>query len=618
MRNIKLALLACAYCLAMSGNVGADSFGDRLDAVFNKLNTDNTEPEILDPDEAFIMSVDQTASDQLNVHWQIADGYYLYRDHFKFEIVGNGIALGAAEISRGKIKEDPDFGSVEVLHYQAVARLPLIRDSRTGVPVELVVAYQGCKEDVICYPPVSKTVSLLLPVSGISSAVAATDSSAAGLSVKLSAQDSITQRLKEETLLFNILVFLGFGLLLAFTPCVLPMIPILSGIIVGQGEHITTQRAFFISLAYVLAMACTYAILGVMAGSFNLNLQTAAQNVWVISVFSGVFVLLALSMFGFCELQLPNNWQNHLSVVSDRQQSGTIKGAAVMGVLSAIIVGPCVAPPLAGALLYISQTGNAVLGGFALLAMGLGMGFPLLVIGTSAGKLLPKAGGWMENVKRVFGVVLLGVAVWFLERILPGPVTLVLWALLLIVTAIYLGALDKLETNAKWQKLSKGLGLAMLLYGAVLIIGAAGGGDDVFRPLQGITLSADKAQQARLEFKTIKSVSDLEQELNIAGQENKAVMLDFYADWCITCKEMEKKTFHDPAVHMALQDVVLLQADVTKNDDLDVALLKKFNLFGPPAILFFDDNGQERQAFRLVGFVEVDQFVQHIRKATVL
>jgi thiol:disulfide interchange protein DsbD len=617
MRNIKLALLACAYCLAMSGNVGAGSLGDRLDEVFSKLGTDNTELEILDPDKAFVMSVNQLAPDQLTVNWQIAEGYYLYRDNFSFAIMGDEIVLGEADISRGKIKEDPDFGSVEVLHHRAVARLPLLRESHVEVPVELVVNYQGCKEDVICYPPVSKTVSLLLSA-GIGPAVATADTNIIDVSVKLSKQDLITQGLREGSLLLNMLVFLGFGLLLSFTPCVLPMIPILSGIIVGQGEHITAQRAFFISLVYVLAMACTYAILGVIAASFNFNLQTASQNVWVISVFSGVFILLALSMFGFYELQLPVSWQNRLSVASDQQQSGTLKGATVMGVLSAIIVGPCVAPPLAGALLYISQTGNAVLGGFALLAMGLGMGIPLLVIGTSAGKLLPWAGAWMENIKRIFGVILLGVAVWFMGRILPGPIALVLWALLLILTAMYLGALDKLETNARWQRLSKGLGLVMLLYGAILIIGAAGGNDDVFRPLQGIAFDADKSKQDGLNFKTIKSITDLEYELSIAGQESRAVMLDFYADWCITCKEMERKTFHDPDVQRALQDVVLLQADVTKNDDLDAALLSKFNLFGPPAILFFDNNGKERNTYRLIGFAGVEMFVQHVQLATSL
>ncbi|MBI4006622.1 MAG: protein-disulfide reductase DsbD [Gammaproteobacteria bacterium] len=617
MFNARNILLACVVLITWPDVSHAD-LNDQLVRFLSDLgNNSSGETEILNPDEAFIMSTEVPAADRVIVRWQIADGYYLYQDKFNFAIKGGNVALGKVAIPGGVLKHDPVFGDVEVLWHDVEITLTPVRQGRNATPVELVIGYQGCKEDAICYPPISKTVSLLLKSVAAPAMAAETgtkmDQGPGGKVI--SRQDSITQSLKDGNVLLNILTFFSFGLLLALTPCVFPMIPILSGIIIGQGDHITHQRAFFLSLAYVLAMAVTYAVLGVIAGSFHFNLQAASQNTWAIVVFSGIFVLLALSMFGFYELQLPGSWHSRLSAAGNSQERNSLRGASVMGLLSAIIVGPCVAPPLAGALLYISQTGNAVLGGFALLSMGLGMGAPLIIIGTSAGKLLPKAGAWMESIKRVFGVIMLGVAIWFLERVLPGPVTLMLWALLFIVTAIYMGALDRLDPDAGWQRLWKGLGLAMLVYGGALIVGAASGGQDVFRPLQGIATNSGQIKQ--LVFVRIKSVDDLDRVLAVATEKDKAVMLDFYADWCITCKEMEKLTFPDPEVRQVLQDVILLKADVTANDENDNALLKRFELFGPPAILFFG-NGEERKAFRLIGFVESEVFVQHVREATAL
>ncbi len=432
---------------------------------------------------------------------------------------------------------------------------------------------------------------------------------------QISEQDTITERLLDGGFLQNIMVFFGFGLLLALTPCVFPMVPILSGLIVRQGSSITTLRSFYMSLTYVLAMALTYAVLGVIAASFSFNLQAASQNVWVITAFSGVFVLLALSMFGFYELQLPNSWQNKLSATRDGQ-GGTLHGVAAMGVLSAIIVGPCIAPPLAGALLYISQTGNAALGGLALFSMGLGMGVPLLAIGTSTGKLLPKAGAWMEAIKHVFGVLMLGVAVWFMERVLPGPFALILWALLLIISASYMGALDRSERRTQWQRLWRGLGLAMLVYGFVLIIGAASGGGNVFRPLEGLSnkYQAGVIRSNKLFFEPVKGLEELQFSLDKAVNEGKFVMLDFYADWCITCKEMEHSTFSDPGVQQMLNGVILLNADVTENNAQDKALLKEFSLYGPPAILFFNKKGIEKKSYRVLGFMNKDDFLKHIHE----
>jgi len=375
------------------------------------------------------------------------------------------------------------------------------------------------------------------------------------------------------------------------------------------------------SLVYVLAMALTYTVAGVVAGLFGSNLQAAFQNPWILSTFALVFVALSFSMFGFYELQMPNAIQSKLTEISNRQQGGTLTGVAVMGFLSALIVGPCVAAPLMGALIYIGQTGDAVLGGSALFALSMGMGAPLLVIGTAAGKLLPKAGGWMDAVKAVFGVLLLAVAIWMLERIIPAQVSMLLWAALLIVSAIYMGALDSLPQGVSgWRRLWKGLGMIGLIYGALLLVGVASGGSDALQPLKGVGFGSGggSAQtgvaQQKVQFKKIKGLEGLNRELQAAKSQGKVVMLDFYADWCISCKEMEKYTFSDPGVQQALQDVVLLKADVTPNDELDQALLKNFGLIGPPSILFFDRNGEEQRNFRLVGFLKADKFKAHVEK----
>lgn len=403
------------------------------------------------------------------------------------------------------------------------------------------------------------------------------------------------------------------------------MIPILSSIIVGQGEEITTRRAFTMSLVYVLAMALTYTVAGVVAGLFGENLQAAFQNPWILGTFSVVFVLLALSMFGFYDLQMPAALQSRLSEISNKQKGGTLIGVGVMGFLSALIVGPCVAAPLAGALIYIGQTGDAVLGGMALFALSLGMGAPLLAIGTSAGKILPRAGDWMNTIKAVFGVMLLAVAIWMLERILPVAIVMGLWAALVIVSGIYMGAIEPLGKDANgWQKLWKGVGLILLVYGILMLVGVAAGGRDTLQPLHGVMggiggSSAMTANQAasnhELAFKQIKGLTGLEREIANASASGKPIMLDFYADWCVSCKEMEKFTFSDAGVQGALQNAVLLQADVTANDAQDKALLKRFGIFGPPSIMFFGPDGQERRPYRVVGFMNASDFRAHAQQA---
>jgi thiol:disulfide interchange protein DsbD len=567
--------------------------------------------EFLEPDRAFVLTVEEKDPATLVARWEIAEGYYLYRDKFSFKLDQPGFTLGNISLPRGKIKADPNFGDVEINTGAIEVELPLKRRAPEAATLQLTVAYQGCAEDGICYPPMEKTLPVQLSaMSGDApSANVKVDSSG---QEPLSTQDDLARRLASDAKGLTLLSFLGFGLMLSLTPCVFPMVPILSGILVRQGEGLTAMRGFGLSLVFVVASALTYAGMGVLAGLFGQNLQTMFQNPWIISVFAGFFVLLALSMFGFFKLQLPASWQSRISSASNRTQRGTFHGAALMGSLSTLIVGPCVAPPLAGALMYIGQTGNATLGGLALFALGLGMGGPLMLIGASAGKLLPKAGMWMETVQRVFGVILLGVALWFLERILPGPLTVLLWGLLMTVTAIYMGALDSLDPLVSgWKRLSKGIGIAALVYGAALIVGAAGGATDVFRPLASMGLTSKTGAQ-ELVFAPVKGMAGLDQAIAMARAQGKPAMLDLYADWCVECKELEKYTFSDSAVQQALSKVVLLKADVTANDEVDKDLLERLGLYGPPALLFFSSDGKELSRLRVVGFISAAELQKHL------
>lgn len=584
----------------------------------NRLGFTGNE-EFPTPEEAFILSVEAIDGNTLRAHWDIADAIYMYRDKFVFELKdANGISLGQPILPAGKTKVDESFGEMVVYYDSVDIDIPLIRSNLD--PSEIIVSakYQGCADAGFCYPPITTTLPVSLPTGEM-------DATANNGDVAdQSEQDRLAGSLASGNSIITILTFFGLGLLLAFTPCVLPMVPILSGIIAGQGENITTRRAFTMSLVYVLAMALTYTVAGVFAGLSGDNLQATFQNPWILGTFAGVFVLLSLSMFGFYDLQMPSFLQSRLTEISNKQKGGTLIGVGVMGFLSALIVGPCVAAPLAGALIYIGQTGDAVLGGMALFALSMGMGAPLLLIGTSAGKILPKAGDWMNTIKAVFGVMLLAVAIWMLERIIPAVVTMGLWAALVIVSGIYMGAIEPLGKDANgWQKLWKGVGLILLVYGILLLVGVASGGKGTLQPLHGIFGNNSSTSEAagggsrtgELEFKQVKGLAAVEREILSASANGQAVMLDFYADWCVSCKEMEKFTFSDAGVQGALSNVILLQADVTPNDAEDKALLKRFGLFGPPSIMFFDTNGKERRAQRVVGFMNAEDFRTQIQKA---
>ncbi|MBK1654802.1 thiol:disulfide interchange protein [Allochromatium vinosum] len=619
----------------VAASASTEAKPSRLAALMSSTGPDqglSSTDEIPEVEHAFRFQSEVVAPDRVQLTWDIAPGTYLYADLVELALFESPeVALGAVERPAGTLKHDsvlPDgsIGDVRIYQGRLDLTVPLRRAATAPTDVTLVVKYQGCAEIGICYPPQTQRLALNLPEAPAAiadaSVMAALEkaSPANGPSESappVSEQDRIAAVLAGEGLWVIIAVFFGFGLLLAFTPCVFPMIPILSGIIAGQGAGLTTRKAFVLSLVYVLAMALTYTVVGVLAGLFGANLQAVFQNPWILTAFALVFVGLALSMFGFYELQLPSGLQTKLAELSNRQEGGTLIGVAIMGLLSALIVGPCVAPPLFGALIYISQTGDALLGGLALFALSLGMGAPLIVIGTSAGRYLPRAGVWMDAVKAVFGVALLGVAILMLERLLPPAVAMLLWALLLICSAVYMGALTQLQPDANgWSKLWKGLGLVLLIYGALMLVGAAAGGRDTLQPLRGLLPTGGVAGNAEhVVFKRIKSVADLERELALAQASDQPVLLDFYADWCVSCKEMERYTFSDPTVIAEMNRFVRLQADVTANDDEDRALIQgRFGLPGPPAILFFDRTGQELANYRLVGFKSAEPFAAHLRQ----
>ncbi len=563
--------------------------------------------ELLPADEAFSFSSQLINAQQIRLTWHIAEGYYLYRDKIKVTPLSpNHLTLGDIQFPKGTLKHDEFFGQT-VVYYTDLELIQHITSPLTGTDnIQLNIAFQGCADIGVCYPPMSKAIQHSLSTPSLS-----TPSS----SLYTSEQNQLALSLSSNTLWLTSLIFLGSGILLALTPCVFPMIPILSGIIIGHGKNLSTQKAFYLSLSYVLASAVTYAIFGVLAALFGNNLQASFQSPWIITAFSFIFILLALSMFGLYQLQLPSAIQSKLSQLSRHQKHGSLLGSAIMGALSTLIVGPCVAAPLAGVLIYIGQTGDAMLGAFALFSLGLGMGLPLIIIGISAGRLLPKAGHWMEPIKYLFGVILIALAIWLMERILPDAVVLILWACLLIICAVYLKVIDRLPHNASgWQRFFKGMGAILFIYGVILLLGAASGGSSLLKPLSAFNLGQiTVAKEPTLAFYQINSLDDLRESLATAKKDRKTVMLDFYADWCTSCKEMDALTFSDPQVQQALSDRLLLQVDVTANNDNDREFLKRFSLIGPPAILFFDEHAKELIQHRVIGYMPSHDFLNNLR-----
>ena len=584
----------------------------------------------IEPEKAFAMRAQALDAHTVEVVFQVAKGYYLYGDNFRFEAEPEGVRFGTAEKPAGKLKKDDFFGEVET--HRGELRILLPVEAPAGLTrFELFATSQGCWDGGICYPPTTQQVSIDLSAppkksgggfldsvlgggSGATGSASSTPAPAAAAAPTVSSDETgdIARLLSGASVPIILASFFGFGLLLAFTPCTFPMIPILSGIIVGQGNKVSHMRAFVLSLAYVLGMAATYALAGVAAGLSGTMLTSALQNVWVLSAFALVFVLLSLSMFGFYELQLPTALQSRLADTASHGKGGSLGGVVVMGVLSALIVGPCVAAPLAGALLYIAQTGDAVLGGWALFAMGLGMGAPLLAVGVASRSLLPKVGPWMEGVKKAFGVMLLAVALWMITPVIPPLAMMLGWAALLLFSAIFLHAIDPLPPQARgWQRFWKGVGVVLLLAGAAILVGALAGSRDPLQPLS--VLRAQAAAPFNVpQFDKVNSVAELDARL---AATDRPVLLDFYADWCVSCKEMERFTFTDAGVAERMGRMLLLKADVTANTEEHKALLKRFGLFGPPGIIFFDAAGKEREGMRVVGFMKATPFATVLDRA---
>jgi thiol:disulfide interchange protein DsbD len=575
-----------------------------------------TDADLLDPEKAFRFSAQALDASTLEVRYQIAPGYYLYRDKFRFD--AGAVKLGPAVLPPGKKKRDEFFGDVETYRGDLRIRVPLAAGGGAPQRLTLTVTSQGCADAGVCYPPQESRAEIVLAAASVvpgtpspfTLAPAQTAPPPAVAPPPAQSEESLIADLFRGGLWMAVTGFFAAGLLLAFTPCVFPMIPILSGILVPHGEHLTHARGFALSLAYVLGMAITYAAAGVAAGLAGTLLAAALQNAWVLGAFAAIFVALAASMFGLYELQLPSSWQTRVAQTSNKLHGGHFAGVFAMGVLSALLVGPCMAAPLAGALLYIGKTQDVVLGGSALFAMALGMGVPLLVVGASAGALLPKAGPWMDAVKRCFGFVLLGLALYFVSSLLPAPLVLGLWAALFIGAAIFLRAIDPLPPHAPgWRRFGKALGVVALVVGAALLVGALSGGRDVFQPLAGLRTGAREAEPGAV-FRRVASAAELDAALAQARAAGRPVMLDFYADWCVSCKEMERYTFTDPAVQARLARVTLLQADVTANTDADKALLKRYSLYGPPGIIFFDREGREVRGLRVIGYQDAARFTR--------
>ena len=625
-----IALLGCLLCVSDSlAASGAD-----VDAVLNQSRAAKSGDDFLPPEQAFVFSASADSSERVRLSWVIAPGYYLYRDRIKASSEAGQDAVGAPVFPAGQVKTDEYFGKQVVYHDELAVMLPVKHSGRGDLKLPLNVTYQGCAEAGLCYPPITRSVSVLLPSAsgggtsgGGGSAAARPAGPASG--VYVSEQDRLAGLLKSGSLLAVLLQFFVGGLLLAFTPCVLPMVPILSGLIVGQGKSVTTARAFLLSLTYVLGMALTYTVTGALFAAAGQQVQAVFQQPWIIMLFAALFMAMALSMFGLYTLQMPGFIQTRVAQLSNRQRGGSFGGVAVMGMLSALIVTTCVGPVLVAALIVIGQTGDVLRGAAALFAMSLGMGAPLLIVGSSAGRWMPRAGAWMDSVKRLFGALMLAMAAWMLARIVPARWTLLLFVVPAIAAAIVLWGFvpvgharrairDGVDaagnrrpagaSPALW--LARSAAVLVALYAVALLVGAGRGSEDPLQPLARRAAVADEPA-----FTNVASVADLTREVTAAAAAHQAVMLDFYADWCTSCKEMQRYTFTDPGVRDALKSVRLLRADVTANSADDQALLHQFQIYGPPTIAIYDAQGHEHQEYRVVGYMKAPEFAALLHQA---
>ena len=621
----RVLVIAALALLGAGLAVSTTAMADSSPATSSPWEAAAKKDGFLPPDQAFRVSASADGASRVRIDYVIAPGYYLYQSRLKFATTSPGVTLGKPELPAGDTKQDEYFGKQIVYHSAFVARLGVTRAASASANVALAVTYQGCAEAGLCYPPITKPFTVTLApkaVKGVGVGAAGASSAggggrsasaggAAGTTAFVSDQDRLARMIRTGGLSAVIATFFGLGLLLAFTPCVLPMVPILSGLIAGQGSKVTTGRAFSLSLTYVLGMAITYTIAGAAFAAAGHQVQAVFQQPWIVLLFAALFIALALSMFGVYTLQMPAAIQTRLSESSNRAQAGTLGGVAIMGALSALIVTACVAPALVGALLVISQGGDVVRGAVALFAMSLGMGTPLLVIGTSAGKLLPKAGPWMDTIKQLFGAMMLGVAAWMLARLVNDRYALLLYAVPLVAAFVVLW---RVRGGGGARLLGRAAAAAAGVYAVLLGVGAARGATDPLRPL---SLPAPaQAQASEASFVRVGSLAELDRAVTAASAQGRAVMLDFYADWCTSCKEMERYTFTNPQVRQALSHLTLLRADVTANNADDQAMLKRFGIFGPPTIAFYGGDGRERARYRVVGYMPAGAFADVLRRAT--
>ena len=579
------------------GSVGGNSMDDALPA-----------DQVFKPD-AFAVD-----GNTIEIGIRLLPDYYLYKSKISVRSLSDKARAGQLDLPEGKQKTDEWLGEQEVYFDEVFGKVAIARATPEAMDLDIELSYQGCKVDGICYLPVTKTLTVSLPEATTISDLSKPASSAA----PVSEQARLAKIITESSIWAAAGLFFLAGLGLAFTPCVLPMVPILSGIIAGDGDNVSPMRGFMLALSYVMGMAIVYTVAGVAAAAAGLQLQATFNQPWILILFAGLFVALAFGMFGAYDLQMPSGLQSKLSSISGNQKSGTAIGAFVMGALSALIVTACVAPALIAALTVIAQTGDMLRGGSALFAMSLGMGAPLLLVGAAQGKLLPKAGGWMVAVKNAFGFMMLALAIWMLSRILPGTVTMLLWAVLVFMAGVFMGGLTTLtRESGVAEKLGKGFGFLAIIYGVILLLGSLTGGSNPMKPFASVNLSggAGIEEQHELPFKRIKSVDDLDNEIAKASAAGNTVLLDFYADWCVSCLEMEAYTFSDSDVQAALSNTVWLQADVTDNDPIDQELLQRFGVFGPPTIIFFGLDGQQRQGYEVVGYMKAPDFANHVRQA---
>ena len=648
----KTLLLLLSLLFAFSTTVVSAENSDGLSGIgslSDDLGLGGNDDEILHPDVAFRLTTDIKDANNIVANWQIADKHYLYRNKFKFVLKeGEGFQLGNAVLPPGETKNDEFFGKIQVFHHDAEVIIPINRASTEAGSIKIQFIYQGCAEETgICYPPIRKIITFNLPAGGVISELKLPDLNMPGVQTAVastlpisspsivstpttkattqkaftSEQDKSLEVLKSGDVIEIFFYFFLGGLALAFTACMYPMIPILSSLIVGHGEKINRGTAFAISMAYVQSMAVTFGLLGAAVALFagGSNLQASFQSPFILIPFSILFVALAFSMFGFYSIQMPSSVQSWLNNFSNKQEGGSLHGAIFMGAASALIIGPCAGPVIIGALAYVAAESDPLTGFLAMFILGNGLGLPLLAVGTLGGHVLPKAGSWMDTVKAGAGVVLLAIALLFLERIsfISPTMIMMLWAILFIVVGIYLGALDAIkEGTSGWFKLWKGLGVVFIVYGVIVMLGGFTGARNFNDPMHGssLTMGGGASEQQHLKFKRIKTKQDLVNEIAAAKAAGKYVMLDFYADWCTYCKQFEDYVFNNKEVLALLKDFVLLQADVTANDEKDQALNKFTSVTAPPAILFFNKKGKEISNYRIVGNMDAKTFIKHVKE----